>query len=173
MSINEKFKYYDIEEIQVVFLKYKKESLNAIIIIPNSNINLNDYIKNFTQEKFGEIITNAKETKIVLNLPKFEINYETELKTYLNNLGINQAFNIDANFSGITQEKNVFVNKILHKTFIKVDEQGTEASSVTEAELMLDLPLEVNVDHPFIFVVTNEELPSNHKILFIAKIEAL
>ena len=173
MSINEKFKYYDNEEIQVVFLKYKKESLNAIIIIPNSNINLNDYIKNFTQEKFGEIITNAKETKILLNLPKFEINYETELKTYLNNLGINQAFNIDANFSGITQEKNVFVNKILHKTFIKVDEQGTEASSVTEAELMLDLPLEVNVDHPFIFVVTNEELPSNHKILFIAKIEAL
>ena len=173
MSIKEKFKFYDNEEIQVVFLKYKKESLNAIIILPNNDINLDDYIKNFTKEKFGEIITNAKETKIVLNLPKFEVNYETELKTYLNKLGINQAFNFDANFSGIIQEKNIFINQILHKTFIKVDEQGTEASSVTEAELMLDLPLEVNVDHPFLFVVTNDELPSNHRILFLAKIEAL
>lgn len=173
MSLKEEFKFYDDEEIQVVFLKYKKESLNAIIILPNKEINLDDYIKNFTKEKFGEIILNAKETKIVLNLPKFEINYETELKPYLKNLGINQAFNLNANFTGISQEKNIFINQILHKTFIKVDEQGTEISCITEVELTLDLPLEINVDHPFLFVITDDELPSDYKILFIAKIETL
>lgn len=173
MSIQEEFKFYDDEEIEVVFLKYKKESLNAIIILPNKEINLNNYIENFTKEKLNEIILNSKDKKIVLNLPKFEINYETELKSYLNNLGINQAFNLNANFTGISQEKNIFINQILHKTFIKVDEQGTEASSITKVELELDLPLEINVDHPFLFVITDDELPSDHKILFIAKIETL
>ena len=69
--------------------------------------------------------------------------------------------------------RNIFINQIMHKTFIKVDEKGTEAASVTDVKMELSLSLSIDVDHPFLFIVTAEDLPSNHKILFISKIECL
>ena len=173
MSLEKKFNYYEDEEIQAIFLKYQNESLSALIILPNKEIDLNEYIQNFENGKFKLIIENSKEKDLRLNLPKFEISYESDMIPFMKNLGVKEAFTSNANFTGIFKEKNAFINQILHKTFIKVDENGTEAASVTDVTMELSLPLPLDVDHPFLFLVTAEDLPSNHKILFLSKIEAL
>ena len=173
MSLEKKFNYYEDEEIQAIFLKYQNESLSAVIILPNKEINLNEYIQNFENEKFNLIIKNSKEKDIQLNMPKFEISYESEMIPFMKNLGVKEAFTLNANFTGMCKEKNIFINQIMHKTFIKVDENGTEAASVTDVKMELSLPPPVDVDHPFLFIVTAEDLPSNHKVLFMSKIECL
>lgn len=173
MSLEKKFNYYEDEEIQAIFLKYQNESLSALIILPNKEIDLNEYIQNFENGKFKLIIENSKEKDIKLNLPKFEISYESDMIPFMKNLGVKEAFNSKANFTGIFKEKNAFINQIMHKTFIKVDENGTEAASVTDVKMELSLTPTVDVDHSFLFLVTAEDLPSNHKILFLSKIEDL
>ena len=173
MSLEKKFNFYEDEEIQAIFLKYQNESLSALIILPNKELDLNEYIQNFENEKFSLIIENSKEKDIQLNLPKFEISYESEMIPFMKNLGVKEAFTLNANFTGMYKEKNIFINQIMHKTFIKVDEKGTEAASVTDVKMELSLPPSIDVDHPFLFIVTAEDLLSNHKILFISKIECL
>jgi len=173
MSLENKFNFYEDEEVQAIFLKYQKESLSALIILPNKEIDLNEYIQNFENEKFSLIIGKSSEKDLNINLPKFEISYESEMIPFMKNLGVKEAFTSNADFTGIYKEKNIFINQIMHKTFIKVDEKGTEAASVTDANMELSLPLPIDVDHPFLFIVTADDLPSKHKILFISKIECL
>ena len=173
MSLENKFNFYEDEEVQAIFLKYQKESLSALIILPNKEIDLNEYIQNFENEKFSLIMEKSIEKELNINLPKFEISYESELIPFMKNLGVKEAFTSNADFTGIYKEKNIFINQIMHKTFIKVDEKGTEAASVTDANMELSLPLPIDVDHPFLFIVTADDLPSKHKILFISKIECL
>ena len=173
MSLENKFNYYEDEEIEAIFLKYQNESLSALIILPNQEIDLNNYIQDFQNEKYNLIIENSSEKDIKINLPKFEINYDSDMVSYMKILGVKDAFTLNANFTGIYREKNIFINQIMHKTFIKVDEKGTEAASVTDTKMELSLPRNVDVDHPFLFIVTAEDLPSKHKILFMSKIECL
>ena len=61
----------------------------------------------------------------------------------------------------------------MHKTFIEVDEKGTEAAAVNTFYMEGSFSQSIDVDHPFLFIVTAEDFPSNHKILFISKIECL
>ena len=173
MSLEKKFNYYEDEEIQAIFLKYQNESLSALIILPNKKLDLNEYIQNFEDEKFSLIIENSKEKDIQLNLPKFKICYESEMTPFIKNLGVKEAFTLNANFTGISKEKTIFINKIMHKTFIEVDEKGTEAAALTTFYMEGSFSQSIDVDHPFLFIVTAEDLPSSHKILFISKIECL
>ena len=116
--------------------------------------------------------------KVNLSLPKFEIRYEGELKEILISLGMKSAFG-NANFSVMRKQKDILISRVIHKTFIKVDEQGTEAAAVTAVVMRKmgcipkDQPKEMIVNHPFLFIIRSKDLPSGHDILFFTKIECL
>ena len=100
------------------------------------------------------------------------------MKNVLKNLGINSAFESgEANFSGISDEK-LFVSDVIHKVYLKVSESGTEAAAVTSVQidnfsLRDDIVYEMNINRPFIFVIRNNDLPKNHDLIFIGKIQEL
>lgn len=113
-------------------------------------------------------------------MPKFEINFGDELKPYFNKLGMIQAFTNSADFSGMSKSNDLKIGKIIHKTFIKVDEEGTEAAAVTavvmKAKSIMPRPekiIDMIVDHPFLFIIRSNGLPKEHDILFISKVECL
>ena len=64
-------------------------------------------------------------------MPKFEINFSAELKSIFQSLGMKEAFTNNADFSSMKKEKDISISRIIHKTFIKFDEKGTEAAAVT------------------------------------------
>ena len=174
MNIKDNFDYYEDYHTQAIQLNYTKDNLKALIILPRKGNDINTYIKNFNKEKYAEIIKGLNSTKTDLSLPKFEIKYEEELNEVLISMGMKEAFGV-ADFSVMKKEKDIHVSKVIHKTYIKVDEEGTVAAAVT-AVVMKRAIARVNrmvVDHPFLFVIRCDKIPSDHDILFFAKIESL
>ena len=118
---------------------------------------------------------------IILKLPKFEFKYEISLKDSLIKMNMEKAFNDNADFSKITKEKNLKIDNIIHKTYIKVDELGTEAAAITEI-IMTECAMNINdiiymnVDHFFIFMIRDKriiDINKNEIMLFIGNIDNL
>ena len=175
MNITDNFDYFENENIQSISLNYTKDNLKALIILPR-NDDINTYINNFSSENYIDIIKNLNNQKVNLSLPKFEINFSARLEQNFINLGMVLPFSDSADFSGMTREHKLKIGRIIHKTFIKVDEEGTEAAAATVVVMTKRcfIPtLAMNVDHPFLFIIRSDDLPPEHDILFASKIESL
>ena len=177
MKTKTKFSYYENNEVQVVNLPYKKDSMSAIIILPKKNVNLDTYIKNLSDKKLNIIFGNLINSMVTLKLPKFKLNYSNKLNAVMQKLGMTSAFSSKlANFTEISNTKNLFIDSIMHKTYLNVDELGTEAAAVTSTSALGSSPMklnevEMNVNKPFLFFIRNTNLKSNFQLLFMAKIE--
>ena len=140
-------------------------------ILPNKDITLEEYIKGLTPEGLYGMISGAEYYKTVTALPKFSYDYDTDLRTPLMQLGMSSAFSGGgADFSRMGTsaypDGNIYISKVLHKTFITVDELGTKAGAATVVE-MLDgaaaPPAEVEeikyvtLDRPFLFMIIDRE----------------
>lgn len=182
MKITSHFSYFQDSNLQAIRLPFRKDSISALIILPNKDININEYINilNDDNEYLYTIIDNLKHSKVNLELPKFEIEYKESLKEILKNMGVNLAFSNKADFSKIRSQNDLMIDEIIHKTYLKVNEEGTEAAAVTMIEIVknsMDFQPEkiynMIINRPFIFILRNENLPKNYDILFISKVEEL
>jgi serpin B len=102
----------------------------------------------------------------LISLPRFKLEYAIDLKDALKALGMEIAFTKEANFSGMTSS-SVSIDKIKHKTFVEVNEEGTEAAAVTEVGGVRSGPIEMNVNRPFFFAIRDNQTGS---ILFVGSI---
>ena len=174
MHMNNNFDYFEDENVQAIQINYSEDNLKALIILPKGEKDINNYIKIFNKKIYENIIKGLFNQKINLSLPKFEIKYEEELNEILMSMGMKEAFG-SADFSIMKKEKDIHISKVIHKTFIKVDEEGTVAAAVT-AVVMARMMVRVNrmiVNHPFLFIIRSDNLPLGHDILFFSKVEAL
>ena len=108
-------------------------------------------------------------------MPKFEIKYSSSVKGYLITLGMIDAFVENADFSLMKKGLQIFIQDVIHKTFIEVDEDGTEVAGCNENKGIHQKPPEdiiMKVDHPFLFIIRTDNFPQGYNILFISKIES-
>ncbi len=107
---------------------------------------------------------------IALSMPKFQIAYSTGLNDILKTIGINKAFEKSAEFDKMFDEGNMWIDSTLHKTYIKVDEEGTEAAAITALGMagsaLPPEPVEVAFNKPFTFVIKDNQ---NGEILFMGE----
>ena len=123
MNSTKKFDYFEDDSMQAISLNYAKDNLKALIILPKNKTGINNYIKIFSSEKYHIIINNLINKKVILSLPKFEINFSAELSLNFQSLGMKQAITSSADFSAMRKEKDIYISSIIHKTFIKIDEK--------------------------------------------------
>jgi len=118
-----------------------------------------------------EIISNLTSQQVNLTMPKFEFESSFGLKKALTGMGMPIAFSPDADFSGMTGSRDLFIDDVLHKAFVSVDEAGTEAAAATAVIMTLTAvpspPVEVIVDRPFVFLIHDIETGT---ILFVGRI---
>ena len=148
------------------FLKYYAGAKYAFAaVLPNENIKLEDYIKNLTGDKIANLLNNVKQERTITSLPKFEYDYSADITEMLMNMGIKTAFdsnNAELTGIGTWENGNLYIGKVLHKTYISVAEKGTRAGAVT-AELlcgstaMPEKPHEVYLDRPFMYMIIDCE----------------
>ena len=177
------FRYFSNKEIQAIELPFQKDFMSAIIILPSEKIEINLFIKNNLAKKnyLTDIINKLDYAKVHLELPKFEVTFEETLNHIIKKLGMKKIFNsLEADLSGLYNRKGLFVSQVIHKTYLKVNEEGTEAAAVTLVEVdeaMMageeEIIHEMKVNRPFLFLLKNWELPEGYDMVFMAKIEEI
>ena len=184
MIQEETFNYYQDSEVQIVELPFEEDLMSAIIILPSENIEINKYIKT-SLSKINELINKSNYVKVHLELPKFELEFDENINDALKKLGMKKIFdNKKADLSGLCKDRNdLFVDSVIHKTYLKVNEDGTEAAAITAviAELLSvydsnkkeELIYRMIVNRPFLFLLKNSRLPEGYNMVFISKIEKI
>ena len=182
MEITTHYNYFSVSNLQSIELRFRKETITALIILPNKNININEFIELLSKdnEYLYTITNNMKSSKIHLKFPKFKVNYSKSLKDVLKYMNVILHFEKNADFSKIRQQNDIYINDIIHKTFLEINEEGTEAAAVTMVEVVFNSVaprqeeiIQMNVNRPFLFILRNDRLPKNHDIVFISKIEEI
>jgi len=165
------FPYYADENAQYLDMGYGNGAFSMTLILPHYGKTLQDVTDNLSVDYFNEIVNNRLDsTNIQVFLPRFKTEYKTELKDVLIAMGMPSAFDErTADFSGMTP-RDVFINRVIHSTFVEVNEEGTEAAAVTIVEMaergaVGGLPV-FCADKPFIFVIREN---STGAILFMGK----
>jgi serine protease inhibitor len=156
------------EEFTAVDLKYGDGDYSMTILLPNGNMNLDSVMVQLTDDNWRSWLEQFETRDLMLQIPKFEVEYEKSFKDVLSALGMGIAFSDTADFTGINRDGNLLITEVKHKTYVKVDEEGTEAAAVTSVGIgYTSAPSEFVVDRPFLFVIHE-----NHSgtILFMGKI---
>lgn len=146
------------------FMKdYKDGKYAFAALLPNENININDYVESLSGEKISAILGNAKNEMVSVKIPKFTCEFDMSLKDVLSDMGMEQAFDEKAaDFSKMTKssEGNIFIGDVFHKTFITVDERGTKAGAVTKVEVKdTAAPTQIRkvfLDRPFVYMIIDK-----------------
>ncbi|XP_019800767.1 serpin B6 isoform X2 [Delphinus delphis] len=159
------FKMTYIEEIstKILVLPYVGSELNMIIMLPDENTDLKTVEKELTYEKFVEWTRPdlLDEEEVEVSLPRFKLRESYDLEGVLRALGVTDAFEgARADFSAMSAQSNLCLSRVVHKAFVEVDEQGTEAAAATAAVLMLRcarITPRFCADHPFLFFIQHSK----------------
>ena len=173
MTLRKRLAYMENENFQAVTLPYGNGEMSMKIFLPKEGISLDEFQKTLTNENWTAWNADFDANEGTILLPKFHLEYDVELNNSLKKLGMNSAFNDDANFSKmIIEPEPIWISKVKQKTFINVDEKGTEAAAVTSittesGSAPIDDPFYMEVNRPFFFTITESE---TNTILFMGSI---
>jgi serpin B len=171
MTIENPYNYYNHESFQMLEMPYGSGKYSMLIFLPASGKNTNNVISLLTAENVDGWIQKMTEQKKKVYLPKFEFKFDDSLVDELQVLGMTDAFNdAKANLSGISDAAKLVISEVMHKSYIKVDERGTEAAAVTGITIgVTSMPIDnsFRADHPFVFAIREKDTKA---ILFIGKV---
>jgi serpin B len=170
MKQTEWFGYTEGEGYQAVQLPYDGNELSMVILLPEAG-NFQAFEEGLQAQQVCDIISDLQTTGVTLTMPKFEFDSEFSLADTLAGMGMPIAFSGAADFSGMTGSPDLFISEVIHKAFVSVDEAGTEAAAATAVIMRMSaapgLPVEVTIDHPFIFLIRDIETDA---ILFVGRV---
>ncbi len=159
--------YYEAEEFQAISLPYGTERFEMLIFLPGEETGLAGFVSELDPENWNQWLASmsTKEGEIVL--PRFKLEYEKTLNEVLSALGMEIAFDrVQADFSGMLIapiDMAFYISEVLHKTFVEVNEEGTEAAAVTSVKMALTaMPRERDrftmvVDRPFFYAIRDRQ----------------
>jgi len=168
------FGYAEAENLQALELVYNGDRLSMIILLPLQKDGLADLEGRLTIENLGKWLRILKTQRVEVALPKFRSTKEFSLKQVLKSLGMVKAFDeVQADFSGMNGNRDLFISAVVHKAFVNVDEEGTEAAAATAVVMALkaaprpeQIP-EFRADHPFVFMIRDRQTGA---ILFMGRV---
>jgi serpin B len=157
--------YFEDDSMQILEIPYQNNKASMLVFLPKKGTGK----KSIDYDYFKKVSKLMNPQTVNLTLPKFKMEVSYELSDYLKKMGLKQAFEPGADFSGITGNKNLILDKIIHKSILDVSEKGTEAASSTAVISMRSTKLakdEINffANRPFYFLI--KQKPEN-MILFM------
>jgi serpin B len=161
-------------------LPYKGGQMSMLVLLPDALDGLASVEKALTVERIERIVGALAPTRVAVALPKFEVNPQGSLAlaTHLKAMGMPLAFDRErADFKGIANPKDpkdrLHIGNVFHKAFVKTDEKGTEAAAATAVVMMratsmpMPPPVEFKADHPFLFLIRDNE---SGAVLFMGRV---
>ena len=173
MSLREEFPYYENDELQMVDLPYGNGDFSMTIVLPKKEKNIDALISEMSSESWNLLTSKLSPDTGDILLPRFKLEYKTELIKPLTAMGMGIAFSAGlADFSKMRSQNDIFISRVLHKSFVEVNEEGTEAAAVTVVEMSYTSvgPIQgfsMIVNRPFLFVIRENR---SGTIMFMGKI---
>jgi len=178
MAQNGKFDYTENDLFQAINLPYGNRDVSMYVFLPNKDLGLKGFLDSLNSEKWSEWWYDFNEREGEIRLPRFKIEYDKTLNNTLVDMGMGVAFNPNkADFSGLFDSppgRNLFISEVRQKTYVEVNEEGTEAAAVTSVTLRLTSAMpdqtekfSMIVDRPFFLTIVDNR---TRTILFMGAI---
>lgn len=169
------FGYMENSLVQCLEMPYAGNNLSMVVILPKNRNELNKLEKAFTEEIFNTWMKSLVKEKVSVFFPRCKALKSFSLTKELSSLGMPDAFGGAADFSGMTGAKDLCISDVIHKAFIDVNEEGTEAAAATAVimtrgarpQMMPKIPPTFRADHPFLFIIRDTR---SGVILFMGRI---
>ncbi|MBP9853547.1 MAG: serpin family protein [Candidatus Omnitrophica bacterium] len=179
MNQESSYGYSENETLQILEMPYKGDELSMVIFLPKKAGGIKELEASLKTENVRNWLSKLEKQEVTVFLPKFTMTREFSLKENFESLGMTDAFNpYAADFSGMSPlaldtEYHLCISEIIHKAFVDVNEEGTEAAAATAVVMVKMTAAAVepkpifNADHPFIFII-RDKISDN--ILFIGRV---
>ena len=166
-------KYSEFETYEAVELPYGDGHFSMVVMLPSVESSADELVAQLSPSQLEATYEGLESEEIFMWMPRFELEYKKKLKNILIDLGMEKAFISGANFEGINPDASLVVNEVVHKTFVEVNEEGTEAAAVTVVEIVeTSLPPNpmFRVDRPFVFLIKDNVA---NTLIFAGKVNNL
>ncbi|MGB8029576.1 MAG: serpin family protein [Terracidiphilus sp.] len=171
------YRYYDGGTFQALELPYAGNEISMVVLLPKQTDGLAALEQSFSSGVAGEWIQKLEPVdKVILTMPRFTMTQQFELSSALSAMGMPQAFSGAADFSGMTGKPDFSISAAIHKAYIDVNEQGTEAAAATSIVMRATAarvpfpeppPIVFRADHPFLFILLDTRSGS---MLFLGRV---
>ncbi|XP_019640738.1 PREDICTED: leukocyte elastase inhibitor-like isoform X2 [Branchiostoma belcheri] len=175
MKMEEKFNYGEFQDqkFRVLELPYVEKELSMLIFLPDEVEGIRNLESALTATTLQTVSSQMYSTKVNLMLPRFKLEQDFSLGETLKKMGMGEAFSDGADFSGMSAAADLFISEVVHKAFVEVNEEGTEAAAATGLVLigrarMPRPPMKFFADHPFIFLIRDNR---SNSVLFFGKMQ--
>ncbi len=164
--------YYQENGLQMASISYQGDYAMDVFL-PSKGTSISSFSAQFDQAKYADYLSKMSEQSVNIKMPKYTIEYGDgkDLKNTLMDLGMVNSFSDQANFSNLSQD-SMKIDQVLHKTYIKTDEKGTEAAAATsvsmESTASIFEGVDLILDHPYLFTIRDK---STNTILFLGTVE--
>lgn len=165
LMYSEEGKYLEDENATGFIKYYAGREYAFAALLPKEGVSVSDYVQGLTGEHLQKLLGNAKQVTVNAAIPKFETAFDAEMSAVLKTMGMTDAFDSSlADFSKMAThtDGNIYISRVLHKTFISVAEQGTKAGAATVIEAATEGAIEmeikrVTLDRPFVYMILDTE----------------
>lgn len=174
MQQENSFRYYSNSVFAMAEMPYGQGNYAMLVVLPNEGKTTDDVLDILDSDNWTEWKTGLQEKKLRVEFPRIKFNYNIELNKVLSKMGMQIAFSDDADFSGINPNEDLLISKVLHHSFLEINEEGTEAAAVTVVDVgVTAVPVEPEiipfvVNKPFLFAIHER---STGAILFMGLIK--
>jgi len=174
MHQTDDFQYGESDQCQAVLLPYAKGRLAMLVLLPRERDGLARLADGMEAEDVGQWLSRLRRREVELSLPRFKLTSQFSLGDTLRQMGMADAFALPpADFSGMDGQKDLYISAVIHKAFVDVNEEGTEAAAATAVAMELGAavppqpPVVFRADHPFLFFIVERRSGS---ILFMGRL---
>lgn len=174
MRREDDFAYAETSTAQILELPYRGGDLSMVVVLPREADGLPALEGLLSPDELRSWLQALTNAKVSVFLPRFEITTQFSLARTLKAMGMTDAFSVkDADFSGMTGERDLYISAVVHKAFVAVDEEGTEAAAATGVVMALRStavprsPRVFRADHPFLFLIRHK---ASGAVLFLGRV---
>jgi serpin B len=172
MNQKEQFGYAENDLLQVLEMPYVNNDLSMIVLLPKQTDGVKNLEKQLNTFTLKDWMSGLRKREVMVFFPRFKMTSEFELAKVLSEMGMPDAFTPKADFSGMTGNRDLCISAIVHKAYVDINEEGTEAAAATGVVMKITSieapPPVFKADHPFIFLIRDNHSGS---ILFMGRTE--
>ena len=166
-----RYRYAEYPTLQVLELPYAGNDLSMIVLLPVSHKELEAIEAKWSADRLAGWLKQLHPVEVDVYLPQFKMASQFSLNQTLAALGMTDAFTVKADFSGMDGQQDLFISAVIHKAFVEVNEEGTEAAAATGVAMEMKSepaePVVFRADRPFLFLIRDNPTGS---LLFLGRV---